>query len=64
MLEGLLQYTAPLKNMVDNFEHCHPNISLLIFQAAVGILLIAAVSGIALLGGGVIWAFYQAIGVM
>lgn len=64
MLEGLLQLRQPLKKIVDRFEHHYPNVSMLIFQAAVGITLVAAVSGIAFLGGGVIWIFYRAVGVM
>lgn len=64
MLESLMRHITPLSRLADRFEHSHPGISLVIFQVAVGIFLTAAVSGIALLGGAVIWAFYRIIGVL
>lgn len=50
--------------LLDRFEEKHPLLGILLFQAAVGILLIAAVSGIAFAGGGIIWIFYRLVGVM
>ncbi len=59
MLEGLLTDMAPVKKFADRFEKGHPVISLLVFQIAVAVCLIAAVGGIALAGGGLIWLFYH-----
>lgn len=64
MLEGLLSNMAPVKRMADKLEQRHPVLCMLVFQIAVALFLIAAVSGIALAGGGVIWLFYHLVGIM
>lgn len=64
MLEGLLSNMAPVKKMADKLEQKHPVLSMLIFQIAVALFLIAAVGGIALVGGSAIWLFYYLVGVM
>ena len=59
MLEGILMVLSPAKKFADRFEKRHPVISLLVFQIVVAVFLLAAVGGIALSGGGVIWLFYH-----
>lgn len=64
MLEVVLLNMAPVKRVADRLEKRHPVLSMLVFQIAVALFLIAAVGGIALAGGGVIWVFYRLVGVM
>lgn len=64
MLEGLLLNMAPVKRMADRLEKRHPVLSMLVFQITVALFLIAAVGGIALAGGGIIWMFYRIVGMI
>ena len=64
MLEAFLTNLAPVKRMADRLEQKHPVLSMLVFQIAVALFLIAAVGGIALAGGGMIWLFYHRVGTM
>ena len=50
--------------MADRLEQKHSVLSMLVFQIAVALFLIAAVGGIALAGGGLIWLFYHLVGTM
>lgn len=49
---------------MNRFEEEHPLMGILLFQILVGILLIAAVSGIAFAGGGIIWMFCSIMGIV
>lgn len=49
---------------LERFEQKHPLLSMVVFQIAVGMMLIGAVGGIAFTGGMIIWMFYRMIGVM
>ena len=60
MMEVLLINRNLVKKMVDKLEKKHP----LVFQTAVALFLIAAVGGIALIGGSVIWLFYHFVGMI
>ena len=64
MMEVLLINRNLVKKMVDKVEKKHPLLCLLIFQTAVALFLIAAVGGIALIGGSVIWLFYHFVGMI
>ena len=64
MMEVLLINRNLVKKMVDNLETKHPLLCLLVFQTAVALFLIAAVGGIALIGGSVIWLFYHFVGMI
>ena len=64
MMEVLLINRKKKKKMVDKLEKKHPLLCLLIFQTAVALFLIAAVGGIALIGGSVIWLFYHFVGMI
>ncbi|WP_320990479.1 hypothetical protein [Hungatella sp.] len=64
MMEVLLINRNLVKKMVDKLEKKHPLLCLLIFQMAVALFLIAAVGGIALIGGSVIWLFYHFVGMI
>lgn len=61
MTEELI-FMAPVKRMADRLEKKHPVFSMILFQTAVAVFLIAAVGGIALAGGSVIWLFYRFMG--
>ena len=63
MLEGFCLNMVPVKKAADRLEKKHPVFCMLIFQAAVAVFLIAAVGGIALVGGSVIWLFYRLMGI-
>ena len=64
MMEVLLINRNLVKKMVDKLEKKQPLLCLLVFQTAVALFLIAAVGGIALIGGGVIWLFYHFVGMI
>ena len=64
MMEVLLINRNLVKNMVDKLEKKHPLLCLLIFQTAVALFLIAAVRGIALIRGRVIWLFSHFVGMI
>lgn len=64
MMEVLLAGMAPVKGWADKLEQRHPVFSMLVFQIAVALFLIAAVGGIAMIGGGAIWLFYRLVGMM
>ena len=64
MMEVLLINRNLVKKMVDKLEKKHPLLCLLTFPMAVALFLIAAVGGIALIGGSVIWLFYHFVGMI
>lgn len=67
MLETFLSGLSHWKQtdgILGRFEQKHPLVSIVVFQIAVGLMLIGAVGGIAFSGGMVIWMFYRLIGVM
>ena len=59
-----LDHWSRRDGLLDRFEQKHPLLSMMVFQAAVGMMLIGAVGGIAFAGGMLIWMFYRMIGVM
>ena len=59
MMEVLLINRNLVKKMVDKLEKKHPLLCL-----PVALFLIAAVGGIALIGGSVIWLFYHFVGMI
>ena len=64
MMEVLLINRNLVKKMVDKLEKKQPLLCLLVFQTAGALFRIAAVGGIALIGGGVIWLFYHFVGII
>ena len=64
MMEVVLINRNLVKKMVDKLEKKHPLLCLLVFQTAVALFLIAAVGGIALIGGSVIWLYYHFVGMI
>ena len=58
MLEAFLTNLAPVKRMADRLEQKHPVLSMLVFQIAVALFLIAAVGKYTVPVYLVIWCFY------
>ncbi len=56
----LMNLKAPLEAFCDRF----PLFSMVVLQAVMAVAMMAAVGGIALVGGTVIWLFYRAAGLM